>query len=550
MASKVLSIEINKLVTKICEVDSGKNPKIYKCFSIDTPEGILVDDMVQSNTAYEEALRTAIAANGCTAKRVIFTITSAKIANREVEIPYVKESRVGEVVKAKAGEYFPVNLEDYKVAYSILGTVGEGSEKKRKVQILAVPLALLKGYYDLAGRCGWEIEAIDYMGNSLFQAVKGLCMSDTELVVKIDENSTVVMIIKNREMVSYRNIAYGVNEAIQALMNAKKGEGGMLSKGMEYEEAVEELRKNLYIHSIDPTRAGRDSVIAEVTNSLEYLVNNINRVIDFYNSRAEGNHIAKMHVTGLGGTFKGMAEFMQESIGVPATSIRNIDRLNFPRNFDRMYVGDYIGCLGAVLNPLDMKLDIAKDKSGKIVPKDHNGIYIIVCVLGIAVALGLLGMSYLSYNDAKSENDRLKEEIAKLSYTEGIHNAYLASQTIKTDVETMYEVTQNRNGELVEFLEEMETKMPSDFRIADMSGTAENITLHILTKSKAQAACIIKNLSEFESVAVVSVSPILDIPTDANDTFTESRSVEFTVICTYAEKVEEGNAEDATAEQK
>ena len=48
MNNRVLSIEIGNSFTKICEMDyKVKKPKVYKVLTVETPEGIVVDGMLQ-----------------------------------------------------------------------------------------------------------------------------------------------------------------------------------------------------------------------------------------------------------------------------------------------------------------------------------------------------------------------------------------------------------------------------------------------------------------------------------------------------------------------
>ena len=124
MAAKAITIEIGYSLTKICEVDyKAKTHKIYKSFTVSNGAEVINDGALTASPEYVEVLRRALATNHVKAKQVVFTITSSKIASREVTIPYVKENRIADVVNANATDYFPVDLSKYQLAYTILGTV-------------------------------------------------------------------------------------------------------------------------------------------------------------------------------------------------------------------------------------------------------------------------------------------------------------------------------------------------------------------------------------------------------------------------------------------
>ena len=133
MAGRVLSIEIGYSLTRVCELDyKAKTPKVYKSFTVSTLEGVVNDGVLQLDTHYLEGIRGGMREHGIKAKQVIFSISSGKIANREVTIPFVKENRIGDVVRAKASEYFPMELSQYELAYTVLETIGEDKNNKQK----------------------------------------------------------------------------------------------------------------------------------------------------------------------------------------------------------------------------------------------------------------------------------------------------------------------------------------------------------------------------------------------------------------------------------
>ncbi len=101
--ARVLSIEIGYLLTRVCELDyKSKAPKVYKSFTVPTLGGVMNDGAVEPDLHYVEGIRSALRENGVKTKKVVFSITSSKIATREVMIPAVKENRIASLVKANA----------------------------------------------------------------------------------------------------------------------------------------------------------------------------------------------------------------------------------------------------------------------------------------------------------------------------------------------------------------------------------------------------------------------------------------------------------------
>lgn len=539
MSSRVLSIEIGQVVTKICEMEGkSKNPKVYKSFMIETPQGVVSEGILHADEAYVASLKQALVANKVRAKKVIFSTASGRIATREVVIPYVKPNKVGEVIAAKAEEFFPVDLSDYKISHTLLGEVeDEKGAKRHKVQVLAAPLALLQGYYDFATACGLEVQSLDYIGNSLFQAVKNTCVSGTQMVAKIDEASTLLMIVQDGHLVSMRSIGYGVNDTIQILVDNAGGEeyGSMDEYG--YWDAIDDLRASIYIHEGEPDEEyGTDAVTA----SLEALINGIARVIDFHNPKSNGHPIERMYITGLGGSFKGMSELMQERLGIPVATIRDITGLSMPKNFNVACLGDYIACIGASMHPMDLVLPGKKarkkeeKKAAAASSSSDSSLPILIFIGGIAVACVLAVTALLPYQEAKEENTRLLRRLEELQPVEEMYNTYLATQTLWLDAEAMYELTENHNDNLVAFVEELEQKMPSDILVISMTASADNAVMNIEIGSKEAAAKVLQELSAFETIEVVSTSGLTDAKSEDG-----VHLVSFSVTCTYGDGQED-----------
>ena len=129
MAGKVLSIEVGYSFTKVCELDyKTKKPKIYNSFVLPTPEGTLADGMITVDDGFVALFKNKLAEKGIKTKAAVFTVSSSKIASREVKIPYCKENRIGDLVRANLADYFPIDVSQYMVAHSVLEVEGVAKE--------------------------------------------------------------------------------------------------------------------------------------------------------------------------------------------------------------------------------------------------------------------------------------------------------------------------------------------------------------------------------------------------------------------------------------
>lgn len=546
MAGRVLSIEIGYSLTRVCELDyKAKTPKVYKSFTVPTLEGVVNDGVLQLDTHYLEGLRGGMREHKIKAKQVIFSISSGKIANREVTIPFVKTNRIGDVVRAKASEYFPMDLSQHELAYTILETMGEDKGNKQyKLMVLAVPAALLKGYYDLAAALRLDVAAIDYAGNSLFQIVKKECTTGTHLIAKIDERSTLIMVIQEQKIAFTRNVAYGVDEALQVVSDS-----AAWGTVRNIRQALQIVEKN---HCIDletdnqerdaASLSREDAARRHVTEALVPMVGGIVRVIDYYISRNPAV-IDTVHITGVGANFLGMDELMQREINYPVAVIRKVEGLNLEKYFKDGFFGEYLSCIGAVMEPVNLKLHEDKNKAkGKAAGKGgtHSGgvghgwavLAWTLFAAGFLSAAGMTAFSVLAYLEVEKENVNLKHQVEELKPIIDVYNSYVDVQAEYHKVKAMYEITQSRNDELYEFMLELEQKLPSDVNVVAFTSDRNQVTMTMNVSTKGEAAATIEQMRTFESLLPESIT--VASVTEEVDEENNSIAVNFTVAALYA----------------
>ena len=103
MSNKILSIEIGQGLTRVAEIDyKVKNPRIYNIFSIATTPNIVNEGTVTISDLFISELKNAIRRHGISTKKVVFVMNSSRVANRIVQIRFVKANRIADLLAANA----------------------------------------------------------------------------------------------------------------------------------------------------------------------------------------------------------------------------------------------------------------------------------------------------------------------------------------------------------------------------------------------------------------------------------------------------------------
>ena len=544
MNNRVLSIEIGNSFTKICEIDyKVKKPKVYKVLTVETPEGVVVDGMLQPTQEYADHLVNALGTNGIRTKRVIFTISSTRVASREVQIPNVKANKIEALVKTNANDYFPVDLTQYEIGHYLAGGLTE--EGKLRVMALAVPKALLNSYYQLAQMCGWEVECFDYSSNSLYQILRDEKSEKVTMMIKIDENSTIVTVLSAGKVLLQRTVAYGVQDAIETMIAS-----GAYAVN-DPMSAVERFQKktclNRVLHQGDKLweenagrwedeDAGNVEVTAarqKITASLEPLIVGVSRVIDFYDSRNSDTPIERTYVTGLGGSFSGMSKLFTNCLERKVHTLSDMDdKIGMSKAIRSTRPAAYISCLGAVLAPVGLIDKSTQKAKGLTVVSGTNYTFVSVAilVLGVILSIAMAVTSLTRYFGTVAENVALQARVEELQPAQAVYNEYLSAAAQYDKYKYLYEYTENPNENLVEFINELEQILPSSFWTNSFSSDMEGISMSVTVEGKAAAARTILNIRNMESIEDVQISNITDTQNELGES-----AVTFSITGTYAD---------------
>lgn len=532
-SNKVLSIDITNESITIIEITASqkKQTTIHKVLIFETPEDSYEDGIIRDSDRIAAEIRNQLSAAGINNKNAVFVMSSTKIVNREVVIPYVKENKIRGIINANASDYFPVNIEDYVVSHTLLETLtGEDGTKQMRVMTVAAPSQMVHSYYDLGAACGLKIQALDFIGNSMLQLIKTqTTASATTMVIQLGSESTVLNIVQGDKLLLQRTVPYGTSSVVQVVMD---------EKGVDATTAMTMLQNDRIITV--------DFDDNEATGAFRYLINNIGRVMDYYASKNPDSPIDDVFLTGDGALIRGIDGLFKIQLNVNTKIMDSLYNVKFDPSIDlRIYSPVYlITPIGAAMNPMGFEVGgAAKASSGSgLAP------YIGVAVAAAVIAAGV--SFYMLSQKSKLEDDvaALNAQINEKSYIEQVISEHDAAQAKATDIIAMQYGTYKLNEQALTFITELEDKIPSAIYITSFSAGTESISIPGVASSYDDIAEFIINLKQIECIDDVFVSSIAA----SVDEVTGETTYNFNLTCTYtdpnAEFLEEATDEEVVVE--
>ncbi len=518
MAAKVVSIEAGKRICKICVTEKkNKSYAVTDSFIFSTPEGTVIDGAIMDPIVLGEKIKSELRSRGIAAANCVFSVNSSKVACRDVELPVAKDAEIKSVVTTNATEYFPIDVTKYSLSHSVISRTKTDSH----VLVVAVPQLIVEGYTNLAEVTGLVCEAMDYSVNSQYQVLKGVSSEDVTMYVNIDPDSTLVTFVGNGELLLQRSIMTGGDEMICSYMAEKN------MSNDEYVNALEAL-------SADELPEGT----SDFNDSLTRVAGVITRALDFFRTGKHADkEIGKVVLMGSCCHLNGLKAKVAETLEKEILYLEEVPELAGLANSTNG-ISVYINCLGSRLAPLAFLPKEYLDKTGQGKQKgtltEYYGVVVLIASLFIAVAL--CATQLIPYLSNKKELEKVENGIIEYQHAEDEYNAYVTYKKGDEALQGFVDNSINYNAELLDFLLELEAKMPSSIVFLSANCNAEGVNVNVTVPDFAEAAVTLRQLRSFESIEVLSVSSM----TKSGDA-----GVSFTLSCKYPEPEVETTAAPA-----
>lgn len=337
-ARDIVGLDIGSNTIKVVEGKYTKNRlQVYKMFEFETPEGTMEDGRIVNEKDLVQSIKVQLKKNLIKSKEATVTTSSSTIISRDVTIPVVAEDEMETVIRYEIEQYLPIKLDDYIIQFVVLDRITESDGPKFKVNVVAYPKVTARAYYDLITSLDMTPFVLDVNYNSLKKVseISGLNNSGgTVAFIDMGATSINVTIFKQGKLDFTRIIKYGgdsidyalstkLNMSIKSTESEKIAKGNLVNVG-EYDELNTTLKETV------------DEILGE-----------LERILQFYNNQAVGNRIQKVMIYGGTSNIKGLPEYMEEKIGVKTEKIKRLNNIEFTTSTS--YVEKYVNVLGSFI---------------------------------------------------------------------------------------------------------------------------------------------------------------------------------------------------------
>ena len=467
LSGRALVVQITEREIRIAQMTLGSDV-ISERVILPTPPNAVEDGQLVGLDALRDAMEPVLRQGlfrRC--RKVVFSLCSTQVISESVTVPAVKkQQRLGQMLLANMDEYFPIDPGEYQLSWESVGVEQREDARLLRVQLWAVPRAMLQRYYALANSMGLSVAAVDFCGHSHATAVDADFALPKHAKSSADTDDGVCLYINAESELLLLTFVYNGQVKLQRL----------LQRGYSQQDDLNEAGIVLDYFSAMPGRARLTSAV----------------------------------LSGGQGKEAGLAPALASLLNVPVEMA------------ETDYGAQWLLCQGAALTALDFGDPELNHITGARAPINRAWQYGLVFLGGAALTASVLLLltSKLSWSTEldglRAQQDRLTALAQQnAGCAENYHNYSSMYDAYSADWDTVFDSVRTYNDNLELVLDELEAKLPKKSTVTALSTTELCLAAQVAFQSKEDAAYFLVALRDVPFMTLSTVSSLTIGPREA-----------------------------------
>lgn len=467
LSGRALVVQITEREIRIAQMTLGSDA-ISEQIILPTPPNAVEDGQLVGLDALRDAMEPVLRQGlfrRC--RKVVFSLCSTQVISESVTVPAVKkQQRLGQMLLANMDEYFPIDPGEYQLSWESVGVEAREDARHLRVQLWAVPRAMLHRYYALANSMGLSVAAVDFCGHSHATAVDADFALPKHAKSSADTDDGVCLYINAESELLLLTFVHNGQVKLQRL----------LQRGYSQQDDLNEAGIVLDYFSAMPGRARLTSAV----------------------------------LSGGQGKEAGLAPALASLLNVPVEMA------------ETDYGAQWLLCQGAALTALDFGDPELNHITGARAPINRAWQYGLVFLGGAALTASVLLLltSKLSWSTEldglRAQQDRLTALAQQnAGCAENYHNYSSMYDAYSADWDTVFDSVRTYNDNLELVLGELEAKLPKKSTVTALSTTELCLAAQVAFQSKEDAAYFLVALRDVPFMTLNTVSSLTIGPKEA-----------------------------------
>ncbi len=592
--SELLSIVLNNNIVRIALVRKTRSgTRVRRLLEKEVPESMVDDSTVKDPEAFAGFLKLQFSGAGIHAREAIFTMPADKIMTREVVLPDLSDARIRQIVNTNAGEYFPINLEEYVIGFYRIASVrkapeptadaahtgdAESREEEPQTADLAedrdVELEDLSEEPDDKKKKKKRRKKVKRPKAERKKAAKGeedKEKGDKKSRKERGEVRVMVVAAPNEQVSSYyetaahlrlkiRSIDFIGNSVFRlAAMQVGReptltidisgdhtaltffDSGDMImQRNVDFglDQIVDVVARERWVSAERADEMLRRTELINdelpmndpIAEPLYFAIDMIRRTMMYYTRNRGMQPVEQVMLMGDAVYYRGVRELLEAQLSVPVTSHNTLKGVSIPRSATvREQAMRFLDNYGAMIAPVGLLSQELTEEKKK--SKDSR-VYRVILGVAALGSVALIAVPAVEYIRLDHEVVALGDQVNRMRGADATLAAYEEAKIKNDDVRNVEGLTASNNDEFSAFITRLEEIRPRGIRIESFTIDEGAVSMSVLATGKDVIAAMLRELEMIDDVSEVETSAI----TSFYDTGTETVSCTISCMLTSKEK--------------
>lgn len=509
--NSLLVLDIGRSYVKLVEAEIQDVKPSIKNFSVSALPSELSKVESVNSPSYVDFIRKLLSEKRITATNAVLCISHPQLEVKNLVLPSMNPKELKESIGWQIRDILSLPVEEAVIDYAVLGEVQTAEGKKIELCVAAIPKKVAGEYISLLQALNLTPLAFVLEPQTSWQVIRDIPefkdKKKTIALINMGAENSIISVFSNNKLRLMRNLPVSGNRFTGGIASRVKTIDG---SGLDAERA--EFLKCKYgipaITEVTEENIRPQDIFSSLRPSLEDLVSELSRLIEYYKSENEGENIEAIAIYGGASMLHGLSEYISKNVGIPVIS-PNLD--NF--NLEASQKGFFVNAIGAVLVrdrainllPPEIKEQERLGYEKGILMKIWIGLVIALTVVYIPFlfnswlkqrALTRLKSKYEEFSSWKEELDRYGKIVSGLNAKMGLCSELLHDEPFWEDLLkefaslvpnniVMKELTLNRGEEGSYRTQKFPLTIAGVVHIRDSSGQ-EDLTRFLQDLEKSQ----------------------------------------------------------------
>ena len=292
---------------------SGGNPDLVAYGSAPLPAGLAQSDSPVDQQKIAEMIKQLVKDANISTKNTVVGIPSAQAFATVITIPKLAHQELEKAIRLQADQYIPMSIDQVKLDWSV---VGQGkNDNEMEVLLVAAPNSVVNKYLNIVENAGLELESLEINAIAL---TRSLMPKNTAAIVILDIGSV------------YADIAI-IHENAPKLIRSINIGGATFIKAVAQSLGLEEGQAEQFTKKFGLTSDKLEGqVLKAIKPSLDSLIGDLDKSIQFFTSSNEGIKLEKIILTGGTAALPGLPAYLANAINIPVMLANPWTQVSYP----------------------------------------------------------------------------------------------------------------------------------------------------------------------------------------------------------------------------